>query len=140
MSDQQGEEKNPSKKSVGQLAALTVTSDRYLFRRARAAESRVSTVIVVTFHLLDLPLLTTTSPRGAILDKLLHPRPQRRIMQLEIIHRTNTHDLLARKPGADAVHQRAADGAKVVFHGVARGDGAGLFEGGEFVGAAEVFD
>lgn len=100
----------------------------------------MSTIIVVTLLLLNAALLATTSPRCTVLYELLDPRPQRRLVQVEIVHGADTHDFLSREAGADAVHQRAAVGAEVVLHRVACGDGAGLLEGFEYIGAADVFD
>ena len=57
---------------------------------------------------------------------------------MEIVNGADAQDALAGPARADAVHERAARGAEVVGHGVARGDGAGLAKGLQVVAAAQV--
>lgn len=59
-------------------------------------------------------------------------------MQMEIIHRAKPQDPLPGKLVADAIHERAAGGAEVVGHPLARGDGARLAVRGQVLAAAHV--
>lgn len=59
-------------------------------------------------------------------------------MEIVIIHRSDPSDQQTRVAGRDAIHQRAADRAKVVLHDIARLDGLALRELGELVAAADV--
>ena len=59
-------------------------------------------------------------------------------MQIEIVHGADAQDAVAPEGRADAVHERAARGAEVIGHGVARGDGARLAERFEVVAPAQV--
>lgn len=99
---------------------------------------------IITLLLLHHPI-DLLNPTNTILSILLNPRLQHRLMQMEIIHRTNPHDRLARKPPRDAIHQNPADAAEMVGHGVPALD---LLDHGEFgdlvlptdVGQGLVFD
>ena len=57
---------------------------------------------------------------------------------MEIVHGANAQDALPRRARTDTVHERAARGAKVIRHGIARGDGPRLTEGFQIVAAAQV--
>jgi len=59
-------------------------------------------------------------------------------MQAEVIDGADAQDAHAGPRVADAVHQRAAGGAEVVGHGLARGDGGLLPEGRQIVAPADV--
>lgn len=61
-------------------------------------------------------------------------------MQREIVHSSDPQDPLIRVPATDPVHQRSADGAEVILHGVTRGDSLALREFGQLVLATDVFD
>lgn len=87
-----------------------------------------------------LDTLQRAQPRHPVLDKLLHLGPQLGLVQIEVVHGADAQNTLSRKPRADAVHERAARGAEVVGHEVARGDGLGLTEGGQVFAAAQVFE
>lgn len=82
--------------------------------------------------------LCTLKPRNTILRVLLKPRLQHGLMEIVIIHSSNPGDQETRETGRDAIHQRAADGAKVVLHDITRLDGLALCELGELVAAADV--
>lgn len=45
---------------------------------------------------------------------------QQRILQLKIIHRSDTKNALPRKPRANPVHEGAASGTEVIGHGISR--------------------
>lgn len=61
-------------------------------------------------------------------------------MQAEVVHSPDAKDAHAGVPGADAVHERAARGAEVVRHGVARRDSLGLRVGLEVFAPAQVLE
>lgn len=82
--------------------------------------------------------LRALKPTNAILRKLLNPRLQNRLMKIEIIHSPNPRNQHTRVPRRDAIHERAADGAEVVFHRIAGLDGFVLREFGELLTAALV--
>ena len=82
--------------------------------------------------------LHTTQPAHTFLGELLHLGSDLGLVQMEIVHGADAQDALARPARADAVHERAARGAEVVGHGVARGDGARLAKGLQVFAAAQV--
>lgn len=82
----------------------------------------------------------TREPGNTILDELLRPRPQLRLVQVEIVYGADAQDALPGESRADAVHQRPARGTEVVGHGVSRGGGARLAPGRQVLAAAEVSD
>ena len=84
--------------------------------------------------------LHTTQPAHAFLGKLLDLGSDFGLVQMEVVYGADAQDTLPRAAGADAVHERAARGAKVVGHGVARGDGARLAKGLKVVAAAQVLE
>ena len=84
--------------------------------------------------------LHTTQPAHAFLNKLLDLGFDLSLGQMEIVNGADAQDALARAAGADAVHERAARGAEVVGHGVARGDGPRLAKGLKVVAAAHVLE
>ena len=49
-------------------------------------------------------------------------------MQVEIVDSSDPQNTLRRKPTASTIHERAADRAEGVLHGVARVDGLALCE------------
>ena len=82
--------------------------------------------------------LHTTQPAHTLLNKLLPLRSDFSLVQMEIVHGADAQDALSRPARADAVHERAARGAEVIGHGVARGDGTGLAKGLQVFAAAQV--
>lgn len=79
-------------------------------------------------------------PAHSILGELLDPGFQLGLVQMEIVHGADAQDAHPGKAGPDAIHERAARGAKVVGHGLARGDAALLAKGLEVVAAARVLE
>lgn len=82
--------------------------------------------------------LCALEPTNTILRILLKPGLQHGLMEIVIIHSSDPGHQETREARRDAVHQRAADGAKVVLHDIARLDGLALCELGELVAAANV--
>ncbi len=80
--------------------------------------------------------LNGSQPTDTVLDKQLKPRLQLRLVQLEIVHGTKAQDTHSRGP--NTIHERAAGGAEIVGHQLARGDGARLAESRQVVAAADV--
>ena len=97
-------------------------------------------------HLLKVPPLMrfrahpTLEPAHPILDKLLNPRPELLLMQIEIIHRPNPQHTLPLQPGTHPAHQRPTHRTEVVRHRVARRDGFGLLEFSQLLPAPDVLD
>jgi hypothetical protein len=85
-----------------------------------------------------LGALHGTQPTDTVLDKDLTPRLQFRLVQMKIVHRANTQDTPSRERLTDTIHERAAGGAEIVGHQLARGDGARLGVSCQTVAAAEV--
>lgn len=65
-------------------------------------------------------------PGHTVLNILLNARLQLGLVQIKVIHSTNTQDAISGEACADAVHERAARRAKVVGHVVARANRLGL--------------
>ena len=59
-------------------------------------------------------------------------------MQMKIVHGANAQDTLIGGSRADAVQERAARGAEIISHVVARGDSVRLAEGFQIVAASYV--
>jgi len=72
---------------------------------------------------------TTTKPAYPILGKLLHSRLQFRLLQIEIVNRSNPHDAVSRIPRANTIHECPTSFAEIIRHGVGCGDGLVLREG-----------
>jgi hypothetical protein len=85
-----------------------------------------------------LRALHPLQPTNAVLDENLLLRREDSLLQIKVVDRADPRDQHARDAGRDAVHERAADGAEVVLHRVAAGDGLALRELGELVAAADV--
>lgn len=79
-----------------------------------------------------------TQPADAVLDIDLPFRLQLRLVQIEIVHRANAQYAPSRERLADAVHERAAGGAEVVGHALARRNSVRLGEGLHVVAAADM--
>jgi hypothetical protein len=69
-----------------------------------------------TLCLILLRALHSTHPPAPILNINLPPRPQLRLMQIEIIHRANPHNLYLREPLADTIHERTARFTEIIRH------------------------
>ena len=82
--------------------------------------------------------LDGTHPSNPVLDVDLPPRPELRLVQMEIVHRADPQDTPPRKGLAHTVHERAAGATEIVGHQLARGDGAALRVRGQSVAAAQV--
>jgi hypothetical protein len=99
----------------------------------------VAPALLRATHSLNLlEALHWRQPVHSVLHEQLPPRPQLRLMQMEIVHGADAQDAEARERRADAVHERAARRAEVVGHGAARADCARLAEGREVLAAAQV--
>ena len=59
-------------------------------------------------------------------------------MQMETVHRANAQDTLSREPLTDTIHERAAGGAEIVGHQLARSDGARLAVSDQVFATADV--
>ena len=57
---------------------------------------------------------------------------------MEVVHRADTQDTPSRKCFTDTIHERAAGGAEVVGHHLARGDGTRLAVGCQIIAATDV--
>jgi hypothetical protein len=81
-----------------------------------------------TLCLTLLRTLHSTHPLTSILDINLPPRPQLRLMQIEIIHRANPHNLYLREPFANTIHERTARFAEIIRHHLTARNGFRLSE------------
>jgi hypothetical protein len=93
---------------------------------------------VRTSVLMLLRTLRTMEPGNPRPRVNLMFRFQCSLMQIEIINSSNPRDQHSWKPRRDSVHQRSADRAEVVLHGVATFDGLVLRELGKLVTATDV--
>jgi len=85
-----------------------------------------------------LRTLHALQPTNAILGINLMLGRKDRLLQIKVVDRADARDQRAREARRDSVHERAADGAEVVLHGVAALDRLALREFGELVAAAHV--
>ena len=71
-----------------------------------------------------LAAIQSIQPAGSIFNKKLSCRLQLRLMQMEIIDRAYAQHTHMRKRLVDTVHKRAAGGAEIIAHELARGGSA----------------
>ena len=79
-------------------------------------------------------------PAHTVLRELLDPWLELRLVQLKIVHCSDSQDALGRETTAAAIHERTANRAEGIFHNVARIDGLALCPARELVFAPHVVE
>lgn len=98
------------------------------------------TLVTVKVALVLLNTLCGLQPTNPVLRELLDPRLQLRLVEIEVIHGSNTWNAHTRRPAALAIHQCPTNGTEEVCHCVAGINSVGLGKFGELVLPADVCD